>query len=349
MYRPPAKSQRGQTLVIFTLLLPVLLLAAGLVADTGYGLSQQRAGQNAADFSAMAGARVLGESYTGKPVGAGTDANVVAAVNSVLSANHAQLVSAKYVDQTGKALGDVGGGIPANAVGVTVNAKTSWKTFFLGIMGVNTWSAGVAATAVVQSKAAAGVMPIGIDETAFRNLPYCDPMAANFASCLGSSSGDASAKIAPGAFGWLAFGAPSKGSSKCNGFGLGMIDGGCDVSQSFLDSEVGPPPNSYGCCTTLDPTAANNFIGSATGNMPADFSAYVNQTPPVIVWVPIYDEILGTGAGAYYHIVGFGSIVLVGYDTQHGKWIQAVRVSASFGPTPNGVLIDATGAVNLVH
>src|SRR5450759_702138 len=163
MYRSPTQSQRGQTLVIFTLLLPVLLLAVGLVADTGYGLSQQRAGQNAADFSAMAGARVLGESYTCKPVGAGTDANVVAAVDSVLSANHAQLVSAKYVDQTGKALGDVGGGIPADAVGVTVNAKTTWNTFFLGIMGVNTWSAGVAATAVVQSKPAAGVLPIGIN------------------------------------------------------------------------------------------------------------------------------------------------------------------------------------------
>jgi Flp pilus assembly protein TadG len=350
MSHPTARFQRGQTLVIFALMLPVLLMMAGLVVDVGYAFGQQRTAQNASDFSALAGARILGEFYTGNPAGAGTDANVNAAVNSVLAANHATRVSAEYVDMTGTALGAVGGGnIPSGAAGVVVSAKTVWHTFFLGIIGVSQWTAGVTSTAVTKGVPSAGVMPLGVNKVNFAALPYCDPLAADFITCIGGSPGSPSAKIQGGFFGWLAFGAPTKGSSKCNGFGLGMIDGGCDTSQKFLDSEIGPPINSYGCCTQLDPTALNNFIGQATGNMPADFSAYINPAAPVIVWVPIYDYAVDHGAGGYYHIVGFGAIVIVGADTQHGEWVQAVRVATTYGDSPNGELLAPTGAVYLVH
>src|SRR5450759_28676 len=97
MSHPTTRFQRGQTLVVFALMLPVLLMMAGLVVDVGYGFGQQRTAQNASDFSALAGARVLGEFYTGRPAGAGTDANVNAAVNAVLDANHATRVRAAYV------------------------------------------------------------------------------------------------------------------------------------------------------------------------------------------------------------------------------------------------------------
>jgi Flp pilus assembly protein TadG len=345
MNRPRTLSQRGQTLVIFVLLLPVLLLSAGLVADAGYGFSQQRTAQNAADFSAMAGTRVLGESITGKPAGAGTDANVVLAIQSVLSANHAQLVSAKYVDQTGKALGDVGHGIPADAVGVTVNAKTSWNTFFLGIIGINTWSAGTAATAVTQGVAPPGVMPVGINDSKFNSLPFCDPTSPSFLLCLGITSGDLESGnlSAPGGFGWLKFGA----AGKCTGFGLGMIVAGCETSEGFLQTEVGPPPNSYGCCTQLNPSATNNFIGSLTGNKPVDLSYYIKNH--VILWTPIWDYAGGSGANAYYHIVGFGAIVFTGVDTQHAKWLQGVRVSETIGKSPNAQQLGPMGEVQLVH
>ena len=143
MQRTFSRSERGQTLTLFALMLVVMLLGAGLVVDVGYALSQQRTAQNAADFAALAGTRIVGESYTGKPVGAGTDANVAAAVNAVLSANNSQLVSAQYVDNTGLALTSVGSGtIPLGAAGVVVSAKTAWRPFFLGVIGVSQWSAG---------------------------------------------------------------------------------------------------------------------------------------------------------------------------------------------------------------
>lgn len=345
MPRPSARSERGQTLTLFALMLVVMLLAAGLVVDVGWALSQQRTAQNAADFAALAGTRVLGEFYTNQPVGAGTDANVSAAVNAVLAANKSQLVSATYVDGTGLALGSVGGGIPTGAAGVVVNAKTSWKPFFLGIMGVSQWSAGTTASAATQAVATGGVLPVGLEDTTFGSLPYCDPTSPNFGSCLTVNSLEPGSLIIPGGFGWLTFGA----QGFCSGYGLGMDpNGGCATSQGALQAEVGPPANSHGCCTdvTLTPDAGRR-IGSLTGNKPADLTYYVKNKIPV--WIPIWDYAGGNGRSGYYHIVGFAAVVFTGEDTQHGKWLTGVAVSKTIGNSPNATLLGVTGAVQLIH
>jgi hypothetical protein len=51
--------QRGQTLVLFTLTLVALLIAAALVFDVGQSLADRRSRQDAADAAALAGARYL--------------------------------------------------------------------------------------------------------------------------------------------------------------------------------------------------------------------------------------------------------------------------------------------------
>jgi Flp pilus assembly protein TadG len=51
--------QRGQTLVLFTLTLVALLIAAALVFDVGQSLADRRSQQDAADAAALAGARYL--------------------------------------------------------------------------------------------------------------------------------------------------------------------------------------------------------------------------------------------------------------------------------------------------
>ena len=348
MQRQSRGSERGQTLVLFALMLVGLLLAAGLVVDVGYGLSQQRTAQNAADFSALAGTRVLGEFYTHQPTGAGTDGNVALAIQAVLTANRAQLVKASYVDNTGTWLGDVGGGIPSGAVGVAVNAKTSWRPFFLGIMGVTSWSAGTTATATTKGVASAGVMPVGIQKDQFGAIPYCDPTAAAavYQACLTNPGNLTSGQLnIPGGFGWLKFGA----TGKCAGFGLGMDpNNGCTNSRPFLQSEIGPPATSYGCCTAVTGGAAPaDQIGSLPGNKPGDISYYT--TNQLIVWVPIYDTAGGTGANGYYHIIGFGAIVFIGDGTQHAKWLTGVRVSTTYVSSPDPSQLGVSGAVQLVH
>jgi hypothetical protein len=339
-------SERGQILVLFAAGLTVLLLLVGLVIDAGFGFAQRRSSQNAADFAALAGARIVGEYFTGKPAGAGTDANVLAAVNAALAANEATLGSAHYVNGAGALAGTVGGGIiPNSAAGVVVNAEREWRPFILGIIGISSWTAGADATAMTRGTAAGGVLPIGIDVTAFNAMDLCDVTAGCTPDPL--TPGE---RIQPGQFGWLSFGADSHGCrSAPGGYGLGMLDEGCENSQGFLQNQIEPPGNSHGCCTSvlLTPDSARNIKG-LTGNEWGDVSWYIeNQVP---VWVPIYDAAYGTGQNAYYHIVGFAAILLTGEDgSPHAKWIEGVRLS-DVGDTPNAFGLEGvTGEVFLVR
>ncbi len=343
MLHPTDSRERGQAIVLFAGALVVLLLFVGLAVDAGFGLVQRRAAQNAADFAAIAGTRIVGEAMTGQPPGAGTDSNVMSAVQSILTANRAQLINARYISNTGAVLGNVGGGaIPPGTEGVIVDADMAWHPFFLGVIGVTDWTAGASATAHSSGVASGGVLPIGIKDTDFLDLPLCDH-PEDPSLCDPSHLTPGTLNL-PGGFGWLKFGS----TGKCATFGLGMIEDGCASSQGFLQKEVGPPANSYGCCTdiTLTPDSARK-IGNMTGNKPADVSWYVDNH--VIVWVPIWDYTGGNGANGWYHIVGFGAIILVGNDTQHGKWLTGVRVSATYGNTPNATLLGATGKVELVR
>src|SRR6266545_2499256 len=53
------RSDRGQTLILFVLMLPVLLGFAGLVVDGAHALAEQRMVQNAADAAALAASQDL--------------------------------------------------------------------------------------------------------------------------------------------------------------------------------------------------------------------------------------------------------------------------------------------------
>ena len=108
---------------------------------------------------------------TGRPALAGAD--VAKAVDSVVQANGAQLVSAQYVDTSGHALGDVttAGAIPGRAFGVVVEARTDWRPFLLGIIGVTDWMATARATARTPGDSwAAGSCPLASRTTCHDEL-----------------------------------------------------------------------------------------------------------------------------------------------------------------------------------
>ncbi|MEA2547769.1 MAG: hypothetical protein QOE42_367, partial [Chloroflexota bacterium] len=151
--RHPASGPRGQMLVLFALALSAIVLMVGLVIDGGNALVQRRGAQNAADFAALAGARIIAE-YVGGDTVNGTDANVQTAIfNANRDNGGAPIVfgspnGPRYVDQNGGLLGFVStGALPANAAGITVQSKHSWRPYFLGIIGVSSWEASAAATA----------------------------------------------------------------------------------------------------------------------------------------------------------------------------------------------------------
>ena len=233
--------QRGQVLALFALGLTALVLAAAVVVDGGYAFAQRRDTQNAADFAAMAGARIVGAKRINRPAGAGTAAHVVQAVNETLAANDAELENAYYVDRDGASLGSIltAGTIPPGAYGVAVEARTDWQPFLLGVIGIDDWAAGAPATAMTTGESiGGGVLPVGLQDTLFDGHPKCQ--VSDIAGCVSRlTSGELNM---PGGFGWLKFGLQGSGG-KCDWTSsLGMVaDGGCQSSKPFLDFRSARP------------------------------------------------------------------------------------------------------------
>jgi hypothetical protein len=357
MRRSAFRSERGQIFPVFALGLVTLVLVAGVVVDGGYAYAQRRLTQNAADFAAMAGTRIIGQKLTGRPIGAGTATNVQGAITTVLDANSAELVSAWYVDEAGQALADVmtAGAIPTRAFGVVVEARSAWRPFLLGVVGGGDWLATAKATAFTPGRSlGGGMIPLGIQDTRYESLVKCQLLDIN--SCLEQNLTAGHLNI-PGGFGWLKFGLNNGG--KCDwGPSLGMIDDGCEASKTFLDDQIGPPGNSYGCCTAVGLPGSSDQIGSLTGNEWGDLSFYTDYQIPV--WVPIWDYAAGNGSNGFYHIVGFGAIIFTG-DNEHAKWLEGAGIAdacaagteitgKSYCTAPGGAFtIDVTGEVRLVR
>jgi hypothetical protein len=339
MTRSPQRERRpaGQMVVLFALVLGVVIMGVGLVVDGGNALVQRRGAQNAADFGALAGARVVAEWIDGDTTN-GTDANVAAAINLGVTTNGATAVTfgspngPRYVRDDGALLGFVGtGAIPARTSGVQVGAAKSWRPYFLGIAGINSWTASAVATAKggfsLAGPPAGTLFPVGIAQAFFTTYPFCSgPVSTNPADpCYPQHLTPGNLNV-PGGFGWLKFG--------CDGYGLGQDPpaniGGCSNSKPFLQDEIGPPSNSYGCCTAVGLPGSADQIGSLPGNKAsADCSYYIDNQ--VVVTVPIWDNAGGTGSNGWYHIIGYAGFQLTGCSG--GKNIEGVWRKAFFtGP-----------------
>lgn len=355
----PAKAQgeRGQILVLFTGALVVIILVVGLVIDGSYGLSQRRGAQNAADFAALAGARIVAEWVTGDSAN-GTDANVKAAITTAIAANGAAELtfgvagSPQYIGSNGaivpsadSAASYVGNGtIPPNTAGVKVASSLTWRPFFLGVAGINSWTASADATAkggfCASNCVPGAVFPAGIALSFFQTYPFCSGPVGSSPDCAPQNLTPGNLNV-PGGFGWLKFG--------CDGYGLGQA-GGCGNDSNFLKLEMGPPSNSFGCCTEVTGVVGQDKIGSLPGNkvsVSGTCDYYINKD--VILTVPVWDTAGGTGSNAYYHIIGFAGFQLTGCDG--GKKISGVWRKQFFqGPTTTTAQSTFTGlAVQLVR
>jgi hypothetical protein len=339
----------GQILVLFAGALTVIVLAVGLVIDGGNALAQRRGIQNAADFAALAGARIVAE-WVGGDTTNGTDANVKAAIDAALAANGAEPMTygapdgPRYVDSNGALLGYVTtGAIPPTTAGVTLSTNRSWRPYFLGVIGVGNWTASARATAKggfsLNPNPGHNIFPAAISTSFFQTYPFCsgaistDPTNACYPQHL--TPGNLNV---PGGFGWLKFG--------CVGYGLGQeppaSDGGCQESEVFLQEEIGPPGKSFGCCTAVGLPGSLDRIGSLPGNKAnADCDYYIDNG--ITVTVPIWDVAGGPGSNGYYHIVGYAGFQLTGCPS--GKDIEGVWRKVFFtGPTTTTPPADPTFA-----
>jgi len=333
---------RGQIIVLAGLVMSLVIFAVGLVIDGGMGLAQRREAQNASDFGALAGARIVAQYVAGDMVN-GTDAMVQEAITNAVVANDGLPPSfgapdgPRYINDAGDRLGYVGDGIPVDAAGVKVTSGRTWEPFFLGFFGFDELNSSAEATAKGGYSLAGPpgpVFPAGIATAFFDAHPIpcggdisTDPADPCYPQPLTPGTLNA-----PGGFGWLKFG--------CNGYGLGQdetISGECSNAKPFLQLEIGPPGKSYGCCTQVGLPGSPDRIGSLPGEKAsADCSFYVeNET---VVTVPIWDLSGGTGDGAWYQIVGFAGFQITacpGAKNLEGVW----RLPIWGGPvssTPTG-------------
>lgn len=345
-----AGAERGQVIVLFAGGLVALVLLVGLVMDGGYGLAQRRASQNAADFAALAGARVIAQWIAGDTVN-GTDADVAAAITRSIAANRGAPVSfgapdgPQYVSSAGSAVGYVGSGtIPSGTAGVRVRSSRSWRPFFLGVMGVNSWTASAEATArggYAASGPGTDVFPAGIARAFFEVFPFCSgPISSDPSSpCYPHQLTPGNLNV-PGGFGWLSFG--------CAGYGLGQDGTGCANSKPFLQDEIGPPSNSHGCCTVVGLPGSPDLVKSLPGNkVSADCSYWIDTGATVTV--PVWDTAGGNGSNAWYHIIGFAGFQIT--ECRGGKDIAGVwRQEFFLGPTTTTAGFAGQAlAVQLVH
>ncbi len=363
------RHQRGQMIVLFALASTAMLLVGGLVIDGGYALAQRRSSQNTSDLAALAGARVLA-SFVAGDTAHGTDANVVTSIDRTLAANDASPVTygapngPRYVAMDGSLLGYVGtGAIPGSAVGVQVGTARSWRPFFLGLIGVDSWSAGATATARGGYRAggppAGNLLPIGVSKKTYDTYAAC-PVGTPAGSCTVVDLTEGTLNI-PGGFGWLKFGCGNDTDNNGNPFGLGQNSLGCDNNKPFLLGEWGdlsadPPvmPNSYGCCTEVGLAGSGDDIGSLPGtkasvnNSDPGVAYYINNG--VIGFVPIWDYADGNGSNGYYHIIGFAGFQLT--NVKGSKDIQGILRQVIFpGPITNTSpgFAGAPLAVQLIH
>lgn len=332
-----ARSPAGQAIVIMALSIGIIVMTAGMAVDGGYALVQRRGAQNTADFAAMAGARIVAI-WIADNTTDGRDSNVRAAINAAIAANggnpitYGAVNSPVYVSSSGSVLGYVGQGfIPSFSVGVRVTITRAWAPYFLRAFGFSNWTASATATArggFYDGDPPGGMFPAGIAEAFFNNRQPCSgPVSSDPSSpCYPQKLTPGTLNV-PGGFGWLKFG--------CEGYGLGQTSpanaGGCQTNLGFLQTQIGPPGQTFGCCTKVGLPGSPDLIGSLPGNKAAaDCSALVasGATVPVAVW----DYAGGTGSNAYYHIVGFTGFQIL--NCNGGKDLTGVwRQPFYLGPT----------------
>ncbi|MGZ8770545.1 MAG: pilus assembly protein TadG-related protein [Aeromicrobium sp.] len=334
------RREGGQMLVLFAATVTVIIMVVGLVIDGGNALVQRREAQNAADFAALAGARIITQRISGDFTN-GTDANVASAITKSMAINHASPVTfgppigPVYVDDTGAIVPSTGspasfvgnGSIPAGASGVKVSATQVFSTYFVGLAGLASLTASAEATARGGYSAGppSGVFPVGIAEAFFDGRQPCSgPVSTDPTNVCYPTKLTPGSHNVPGGFGWLKFG--------CPGYGLGQgNNGGCEHNKPFLQDEIGPPSNSYGCCTEVGLPGSLDFVGSLPGNKAsADCDYYIDNE--IVVTTPVWDYALGTGSNGHYHIIGFTGFQIT--NCFGGKNIEGVwRVPFFLGPT----------------
>lgn len=144
--RPDREGERGQMLVLFTLVLLVMIAVAGLLLDGGLAAAARRQAQNAADTAALAAAKAatLGDDVAAAARTIGT-ANGFGAATTDCNGNTVAGIAVYRPPITGPNAGKAGY--------VEIVAQRAMRTAFAGIVGQSCWMVSARAVAVADQSA----------------------------------------------------------------------------------------------------------------------------------------------------------------------------------------------------
>lgn len=316
-------AERGQVLIIVAGGLIVLILAVGLVIDTGIGFMNRRGNQNTADLAAMAGTKVIADHYVTNTSLGGPD--IYTAINASAATNGCSTGggcnwTAQYVKPNGPGaeldLGAVTAAdpMPYGAQGVRVLIQRNPETFFMRVIGINSVhveARATAMTATVPNLPAGQVLPIGT------NPPSDYEPGQTYELTAG--------KDAPGNFGWLSWdGSNSAGT---------LADSICTPDNPALDFPVWIPG---------DPGSTNS------SSVRSCLDGWIDSGATVLI--PMWDSSTGNGNNTQFHVIGLAAFILTAHSQPAVSSIQGQfvgyyglpSISAGYGGPPDAT--DGNGS-----
>lgn len=269
--------ERGAIAVLVALLLVVLLGFAALAVDAGLLYSERAQVQNGSDAAALAIAQKCAAN-TSDPNCSTTSplAADVANKNAIDGLNNVKSIN---LDLTNRKVTVTGG---AKQSGGAANAVS---LFFARVMGVNT--SDVVTTSTVQwGSAVAGRTPFPLVYSICQVQGYIGG-ALQLLQDHGSGA-NPSCNYGP------------SGATVAGGFGWILQDPGlCGGTINLATSEGGSAPGNStpgNCAATLQKWADTITAGR-----------------DVVVLLPVFDAVTGTGSGAVYHLVSFAAFKVAGW------------------------------------
>jgi Flp pilus assembly protein TadG len=322
--RHPKEFAKGQTAVIVTLVIGVLLGAMALGTDVGLLYYNWMVLQKAADAAALAGANLL----TAVPDPSGTiAANAIstadgyACLNGINDPNNTNTTicpnpvqNATYVDQIAST------NVNLSDTQLSIKVTRQVPYFFGKVLGLNTGSVAAAATAQVSmgvNKFNNGLFPTGLQCTKpCSSTANMDPgQSVTFGQKFGGG-------LAPGNWQWLDLG-QGTGASQLSG----AIADGVPGTYAIGDNISSTPGNKYnssvvqnGFQTRLNehnskfPAVDYTKMCTAGGGNPTN----IPLGDPLLVTIPVVD-FGGCSGSCTMAIEGFAQIYLTGMSVNSGK------------------------------
>ena len=328
----PAR-QRGQTLVLFALMLGLAIIPGlGMILEAGNAYGHQRIAQNGVDAVANAGATVLAQRLGGAPR---TDTDVLAAMTALSGDNSLSTFHASYTNVTGAMLASdgtvttdplnaaqVGGGaIPPNAQGVRASASLTFNTTIARVMGMNSFTATTDATGVTGALTGGQFLPV-VFPVSMRNCDGTGALVSNLDAPWNLSNPPAAGSTHPNGQEFIV------PLCKTGGGSFMILD--LDPTKNCYEEVLNPSSIQFSAFPVDVPTDTGNDCAKKVEDAVTD-----GHLQGKVVLVPVCDGDCSTdhGSGGTYHIIRIAAFFLdyVSYSNNPSNSACAAATSPTYG------------------